>query len=159
MAQSHKRGLKTVAVFEAAKGLLVLAGGLGLLDLIHHNLEKVGQQLLTQIGVNPRGEYPQIFLHFLSEINDTNIRMLAFLAFAYSVLRFTEAYGLWRSENWAKWLGIVSGGVYLPLELYEMAKHFTFIKLAITVVNIVIVVYLVKVKISDSRSKMSSYGL
>lgn len=154
MAQSYKRGLKTVAVFEAAKGLLVLAGGLGLLDLIHHNLEKVGQQLLTQIGVNPRGEYPQIFLHFLSEINDTNIRMLAFLAFAYSVLRFTEAYGLWRSENWAKWLGIVSGGVYLPLELYEMAKHFTFIKLAITVVNIVIVVYLVKVKISDSRSRV-----
>lgn len=154
MAQSYKRGLKTVAVFEAAKGLLVLAGGLGLLDLIHHNLEKVGQQLLTQIGVNPRGEYPKIFLHFLSEINDTNIRMLAFLAFAYSVLRFTEAYGLWRSENWAKWLGIVSGGVYLPLELYEMAKHFTFIKLAITVVNIVIVVYLVKVKISDSRSRV-----
>lgn len=156
MVPSHQRGLKTVAIFEAFKGLLVLAGGFGLLDLMHRNLEKVGQQFLTQIGVNPRGEYPQVFLHFLSEINDTNIRMLAFLAFAYSVLRFTEAYGLWRAENWAKWLGIISGGIYLPLEFYEMAKHFTAIKLVITIVNIAIVVYLVQVKISDSRSKMAS---
>ncbi|MFS4460337.1 DUF2127 domain-containing protein [Bdellovibrio sp. HCB2-146] len=144
-----------MALFEAFKGLLVLAGGLGLLDLMHRNLEKVGRQLLSQIGVNPRDEYPKIFLRFLSEINDGNIRMLAFFAFAYSLLRFTEAYGLWRGENWAKWLGIISGAIYLPLEFYEMAKHFTAVKLAITVVNILVVIYLVRVKISDSQSKLS----
>lgn len=140
-----------MALFEAFKGVFVLGAGLGLLELMHHNLEKAGEQLLSQIGINPHSEYPRTLLHLLSEINDSNIRLVAFFAFFYALIRFSEAYGLWRGADWAKWLGIISGGIYLPFEFYELARQFTVFKLAITLINIAVVVYLVRVKLTDTK--------
>ena len=44
-------GLRTVAVFEAAKGLLVLAAGLGLLSLLHHATTLKAVVLLVNVAI------------------------------------------------------------------------------------------------------------
>ena len=58
-------------------------------------------------------------------------------------MRFIEAYGLWQVRAWAEWFAIVSGGVYLPIELYELVRHATGVKAVVLVVNTGIVAYLV----------------
>jgi uncharacterized membrane protein (DUF2068 family) len=58
------------------------------------------------------------------------------------VVRFAEAYGLWFHQQWAEWFGFLTGGMYIPLELYEMLHGVTWIKLTILIVNLVIVVLL-----------------
>ena len=40
------RGVRLVAVFEALKGALVLGVGLGLLSLVHHDLQAVAERLV-----------------------------------------------------------------------------------------------------------------
>jgi hypothetical protein len=44
-----------VAVFEAAKGVIVLALGCGVLDLIHKNLGDVAERVAEVLNVNPGG--------------------------------------------------------------------------------------------------------
>jgi uncharacterized membrane protein (DUF2068 family) len=58
-------------------------------------------------------------------------------------MRFIEAYGLWSIRAWAEWFAIVSGGVYLPAELYELIQRPTAVKAVVLIVNIAIVAYLI----------------
>lgn len=57
-------------------------------------------------------------------------------------VRFVEAYGLWRERRWAEWLAIVSGGIYLPIEIWELSQGITWPRLLLFSVNFAIVAYL-----------------
>jgi uncharacterized membrane protein (DUF2068 family) len=62
--------------------------------------------------------------------------------------------GLLLRKHWAEYFTIISTGLFIPLEIYELARHFTILKLAVTAINVLIVWYLVaRVR---SRSKRSS---
>ena len=57
-------------------------------------------------------------------------------------IRFAEAAGLWLEKQWAEWFALISGCLYLPIEIYELAHHATPIKWAIFATNLLIVAYL-----------------
>ncbi len=48
-----KGGLRVVALFEAAKGLLVVFVGFGLLTFIHNDLYSAAEQLVRHFHLNP----------------------------------------------------------------------------------------------------------
>lgn len=61
----------------------------------------------------------------------------------YALMRFTEAYGLWRGRAWGNWLGVWSGGIYIPVEVYEAILHPTWIHVGLAMANALVVAYLV----------------
>lgn len=143
---SSRFGLRIVAVFEGAKGLIVLAAGMGLFGLVHHDVQAAVEWLVRHfMHLNPASHYPRIFIEAAGRIDDAHLRMLAAAALVYSVVRFTEGYGLWRDRRWAEWFGAVSGGIYLPLEIYKLWERITWPRVTILVVNIAVVIYLVHV--------------
>jgi len=71
-------------------------------------------------------------------------QLLAAGALAYSTLRLVEASGLWRQRAWAEWLGALSGGVYLPFEVYEIFKRVTAVRVSLFALNVVMVAYLAR---------------
>ena len=54
---------------------------------------------------------------------DADLLTVLTIATVYSSLRFIESYGLWRQRVWAEWLAIISGAMYLPLELYKLVRR------------------------------------
>jgi uncharacterized membrane protein (DUF2068 family) len=46
--------------------------------------------------------------------------------------------------RWADWLSVVAGGLYIPVEVYELTKSVTALKVALLAINVAIVVYLVR---------------
>jgi uncharacterized membrane protein (DUF2068 family) len=60
----------------------------------------------------------------------------------YALVRFAEAYGLWHSKHWAEWLAAVSGAIYVPVEIYEISRGVSWIKVSALVLNIAIVAYM-----------------
>jgi uncharacterized membrane protein (DUF2068 family) len=68
-----------------------------------------------------------------------NLWLLALGAALYAALRIAEAYGLWYDREWAEWLGAASGLIYVPFELYALAKGVTPLKLATLGVNLIVV--------------------
>src|SRR5215813_12208019 len=108
---SSPAGLKAAAIFEALKGLLVILAGFGLLALVHRDAQTFAESLALRLHLNPARHYPRVFIEAAGRLTDARLWLLAAGAFAYSTLRFAEAYGLWRARPWAEWIGIVSGGV------------------------------------------------
>ena len=141
-------GVRVVAFFEALKGTLVLVAGFGLLSLVHRDLQDLAERLVSHSHLNPASHYPRVFVEAAARTSDARLRTLAALAFAYSCVRFVEAYGLWRMRAWAEWFAIISGCIYLPIELYELFERATLIRAGVLVVNALIVAYLLYVRFS-----------
>ncbi|WP_413568543.1 DUF2127 domain-containing protein [Bdellovibrio sp. HCB117] len=139
-------GLQVIALFEFLKGLTVLTAGLGFLEFLHYRAQHVGEHFLAHAGLNAHHQIPKPLAQYISGLTEQNMQLLAIGIIAYCFMRWLEAYGLWREKSWAKWLGILSGGIYLPYEFYELLFHFSWIKVLITLVNITIVVYLVRTR-------------
>lgn len=143
MKREHaKGGLRVVSIFEATKGLLVLLTGFGLLAYIHKDLHFAAEQLVRHFHLNPASRYPRIFLDLADNVTDGQLWLLALSALLYASARFVEAYGLWHGRRWAEWFGLLTGGMYVPLELFEIARGVTWPKAVLLIVNAGIVGYL-----------------
>jgi len=134
-----KAGLRIVAMMEAAKGLLVLVAGFGLLTLLHKDVQAIALKLISRLHLNPSKHYPTIFIDAASHVTDLRLWQMAWFALVYSTLRLIEAYGLWRERRWAEWVALVSGGIYLPVEIFEIIQRQTFFRVGTFLVNIVVV--------------------
>ena len=144
-------GIRAVAVFEAAKGTVVIVAGLGLLSLLHRDAQHAAETIVRHLHLNPARHYPRVFIEATVRTTDSRLLLLAGGAFAYSAVWFIEAYGLWRLRPWAEWFAILSGGLYLPQEIYELLRHPTPLRAAILIGNAAIVGYLIHVRLAARR--------
>jgi uncharacterized membrane protein (DUF2068 family) len=152
----HERGLQLIALFEAFKGGLVLILGLGLLSLLDKDAEEVAERLVAHLHLNPASHYPRIFIEAAAKLTDSRLWLFATLAFLYSVFRFVEAYGLWHVRHWAEWVALVSGCMYMPLEIYELIKGLTWIRISAFVLNILVVIYLAAVLMAQRQARLEA---
>ncbi len=146
-------GLRTVAIFEGAKGALVLLTGLGLLTLIHQDVYLAAERIVRHINLNPANHYPKIFLDAAAHVTDVQLWFLAGSALIYSVVRFAEAVGLWRQRPWAEWFALLTAGMYLPVEIFEVVGRVTWPRLTILIVNSFIVAYLSYVLLKSKQKR------
>lgn len=136
------KGERVIAVFEAAKGVAVLLAGFGLLTLVHKNVQEIVEKLILHLHFDPAKRYPHIFIDLAAHIGDVQLWLLALFAAVYAGLRILEAYGLWLGMRWAQWLAVVTGCIYLPLEIYELSIGYSLIKLMTLTANVGIVLYM-----------------
>ena len=139
-------GLHIVALFEAAKGAIVILAGLGLLTLIHRDVQAVAENIVRHLHLNPARHYPHIFLDAAARATDARLWAMALTAILFAAIRFAEAYGLWRKQVWAEWFGILSGSIYLPIEIYELTVSVSVVKISIILINIIVVGWLAWVR-------------
>jgi uncharacterized membrane protein (DUF2068 family) len=137
--------VRAVALFEAAKGAIVLLAGFGVLAALHLDVQRIAEALIAHLHLNAAGRFPRIFLDAAANLTNARLWLLALLAAAYTLIRFVEAYGLWHGRRWAEWFAAASAGLYVPFELYELSMRFTWLALAALVINILIVALMIGV--------------
>ena len=135
-------GLRAVALFEMLKGTLALLAAGGLFYFIPRDLRHIVVELVGRLHLNPGKSYPNVFVRVVEDASNAQLWSIAAMVVVYAAVRFTEAYGLWRSRAWAEWLAAVSGGIYVPFELYELSRGFSWIKAGALAINIGIVVFM-----------------
>ncbi len=135
--------MRSIAAFEAFKGVLALAASLGFLSLLHKDLHHIAASLIGHIGLDPGGHYPAIVLDNIDRLRDANIHWLLLAAFTYVLVRFFEAFGLWNERPWGEKLGALSGALYVPFELRHFVHNPTAVTAVVMVTNIVVVGFLV----------------
>ena len=145
-------GLRVIAGFELAKGIIVSAAGFGLFRLIHKDVGDLAERLVRHLHLNVDSHYTRLFIDAADRLDDVHLRMLAIVALLYSIVRFVEGYGLWRDRRWAEWFGAISGAIYLPTELYELWEKVTWLRLSVLAVNCVVVWYLVQILVRKHLS-------
>lgn len=140
---SHRKGLRTVALIEASKGVIVLIVGFGVLSFLGRDAEESAAHLVSRLHLNPAHHYPQVFIHAMAEMNNTRLWLIAGFAWVYTTMRAFESYGLWHGRRWAEWFAALSGGIYVPVEVYELFHRASWLKFGALVINLVIVGYMV----------------
>ena len=144
-------GLKAIALLEASKGIISLMVGFGLHALAGENLQHLAESLISQAHLNPASHYPSIFITAASSLSDSKISLFATIAFAYSLIRLIEAYGLWRGLLWTEWFALLSGAIYIPFEIYEIIFHTSILSVVIFLINIVVVWYMAHILFTKKK--------
>lgn len=139
----NRHAMQAVALMEAVKGFIVLGAGFGMLTLLHRDVAHVAVSLVTRLHIDPEQHYAGVFLEAAEHVTNTKLWIGAALALLYSAIRLSEGYGLWFERRWAEWLGVVSGGIYVPIEVYELWHKPSWIKAATLTLNVAVVLYLV----------------
>jgi uncharacterized membrane protein (DUF2068 family) len=139
-------GLRAIAVFEAAKGTLVLLLGLGLLLLLHKDIEKAAEGMLLHLHMNPDRRISHAFLRAASRMTDGSLWGMMAAAVAYAAVRYTEAWGLWHRRVWAEWFALLSGTLYLPWEIVKLVEHFNSFHALVFTGNLGILAYMAWVR-------------
>jgi len=134
--------LRGVASFELAKGFVVLAAACGVLFLVGKDPWDIADSLLHLLHISPDHHFAQVFLDWSDTLTDSKLWAVAAAAIGYSVLRFTEAYGLWHARAWAEWIALISAAVYLPFEVYKLAHRQNLFHIGVLVINLAIVIYM-----------------
>jgi uncharacterized membrane protein (DUF2068 family) len=146
-------GLRSIALLEAAKGLLALAAACGVLSLRHTDLHAATDAFLLRHGIDPERHYTRLFIESVAKATNHHAGQIAALAFAYGLIRFAEAYGLWRGKHWAEWFAVISAGIYLPLEFQHFTRHATLLNTGVMFFNLVIILYLWRLLNQQHRSR------
>ncbi len=150
---SHKYGLRTVAVLEALKGAAVIALCVILLSLLHKNLDSVVDQVTGWLRLNPDSRIADWFYDLADRTTGRGIWTAVSVGLGYSGCRFAEAYGLWNQRHWAEWFALISGAIWVPVELFALITHPQWIRLAVLLVNIGVVLYILRILIENRRER------
>jgi uncharacterized membrane protein (DUF2068 family) len=76
-------------------------------------------------------------------VSPSQIKKIGLGSFVYAGLFLTEGIGLWLMKRWAEWFTIFITGSLIPVEIYEIHRHSTALKMAVLAVNVVTVAYLI----------------
>lgn len=146
------KAVRTVALIEAAKGLVVVMAGIGAFSLLHHNAQQIAESLVGHLHLNPAKEFPRIFVEYAAKLSDSRLAVLSALAALYSMGRFIEAYGLWLNRQWAEWFAIITGVFYIPFELYALLYEREWLAVWALALNLGIVLLMVSALVQKTSS-------
>jgi uncharacterized membrane protein (DUF2068 family) len=147
---ASKAGLRAVAVFESVKGVLVLVLAVALVA-VHHRIEDFAEELLYHLHIDFDHRLAQALMHGASKLGDMRVWTVVSIACSYAAVRFVEAWGLWHRRVWAEWFALLSGALYLPLEILKVAEQATWERIAVLAINLVIIFYMMIIRISETR--------
>lgn len=153
MKPAAEKGIRAIAIYEAVKGLIGLGAGFGLLALINRDITDFAEDLIGFLHLNSEGRLANRIVETVIKLNPANIKIFFAIALVYATKQFVEAYGLWRLRAWAEWVAILSGVIYIPIEIYELIHKPTFTRAAILILNVAIVVYLYSFRKGQKHEK------
>ena len=141
--KSSSSVLVLIGVFKLLKALLLIIAGIGAINLLHHGAADATMHWIQVLRVDPDNRYVHRILSRIFRVTPKQLRELSVGTFIYAGLFATEGFGLLLRKRWAEYFTIVTTGGLIPLEIFELFRHFTVVKVAVTFINVLIVVYLI----------------
>jgi uncharacterized membrane protein (DUF2068 family) len=145
-AKKRSRGdqaLLAIAVFKFIKGSVLLALACGAMNLLHKDVASHVEHWLEQLRIDPDNRYIGMLLSKLQLVHTKELKEFSALGAGYAALFLTEGTGLLLRQRWAEWLTIIATSSLMPLEIYELIKEFTPLRLLLLLVNAALVLFLV----------------
>jgi uncharacterized membrane protein (DUF2068 family) len=139
----RSRVLRLIAVFKFLKALLLVAVGMGALNLLDPTVAARAQEWLRALATSSDRRVVQDLLQLVSRLSPERLEALGVGAFLYAGLFTTEGVGLWLGKRWAEYLTVIATGSFVPFEIYELARRLSPSRLAALVLNLAVVVYLI----------------
>jgi uncharacterized membrane protein (DUF2068 family) len=131
-----------IGLFKLLKAASLLIIGFGVLRLLHKDVASVAEHWVEVLRVDPDNRFVHRALLRIFNISPKQLKELSVGTFVYAGIFLTEGTGLLLRKHWAEYMTLISTALFIPLEVYEVWRHFTWLKVAVIVANLLIVWYL-----------------
>jgi uncharacterized membrane protein (DUF2068 family) len=142
MTSSESRMLRLIALFKFFKTFVLIVTGIGILKLMHNDAATTLDHWFARLGLAPDNRFVDYAISKAANIPPNRIKDLGLGSFVYAALFLTEGIGLWMLKPWAEWFTVVITASLIPLEVWELYRHPTAVKMLALLINIAVVAYL-----------------
>jgi uncharacterized membrane protein (DUF2068 family) len=143
LKKTNDRFLRVIAIFKFLKAASLIALGVGAFKLLHKDLGEVMEHWTMALGLDPGNRFVDAALSRASNLSPEQIKKLGLGSFLYAALFLAEGTGLWLLKRWGEWLTVIITGSLVPVEIYEIYRHPSAVKVMVLVVNLGVVGYLI----------------
>ena len=137
--------VRLIIVERTVIGILVLVLAAALLTN-SRGVVLLARQWVSELDVNPeRRLIPTVLSTVLRPVGQFSTRTVVLTgigALLFGALELTEAIGLARRRRWAEYLTVIAGCIGIPLEVEEVLRRQTPVRISILLINVAIVIYL-----------------
>lgn len=127
------------------RGTIAIAIGVSLLQVQLHLHFNSWEDHFNLKNLALNDPFFQLLTSYFSRLTQEQIFSISVLAISLGALRWLEAYGIWLNKNWACYLAVVTGFIYIPFEVNELLNQFSWIMCTILIINIIVVLYLIHI--------------
>lgn len=136
--------LGLIAALKVAKGTFLLGAAVAALGLMSPRTARPLSRWAMEVAADRHYEIAEAAVAHLLSVDPRTLRLVSAGSFLYAILFYTEGFGLFWDQRWAKYMTLLTTGALIPLELYEVARRPTGFKVAVLVANAAIVAYLAR---------------
>jgi uncharacterized membrane protein (DUF2068 family) len=138
-------GLRLIIGYKFARAAAGIALGAGLLALGAAGLAAHLNDVVDYIRHHAAAAWSIALVEYLLDV--ATGRMLKVVSLAILVdglFSLFEGWVLYRRYAWSRWLIVITTASLVPLECYSLYRHLSTARIAILLVNVLIVLYLVR---------------
>lgn len=136
-------GLRIIGGFKLLTALLLVGLGFG---LYHHVGGSPGDQarhFVSDLKLDPDNHYIHAAIEGISGVKPGQLKAIRVGTFLYALLYLVEGVGLLLRKHWAEYFTVIATGSLIPIEIYEVARRPTPVRIGVLAINLAIVAYLV----------------
>lgn len=141
---SSSKVLILIAIYKYIKAFSLLLLGFGLLHLLHRDIETSVTHWIEMARFDPENRHIHGVLVKIFAITPKQLKALSAGTFLYAGLFLIEGTGLAMRKRWAEYMTVITTALFIPLELYEIWRHTTPLRVGILIINIATVWYLIR---------------
>jgi uncharacterized membrane protein (DUF2068 family) len=154
MKSSDSSVIRLIALFKLVKAFILIAVGIGALKLLHRDMGSTLEYWVTTCGLDPENHWLERWIEKISDLSPAKVKGLGIVSFIYAGLFLTEGIGLWLMKRWAEWFTIIITTSLVPVEIYEIHRHPTPVKIVVLIINVAVVIYLIyRIRTHKTASK------
>jgi len=133
------------------RGVAVLLLGLYLFTVHAGQIPSAVDGFEAQFGLTEGGggwidQLVHDLLGWIEGLSANGVTLIAIGSVLYGLLEILESAGLILRRRWAEYVVVIATGFGIPIEIREVLVRVTWLRLALLLINIAIVIYLVERK-------------
>ena len=134
--------LFAIAVFKWIKGAALLALTFGAISMFGKDIGEVVGHWLDLARIDPENKYATMLLQRVDLVGPHQLKELTLVTGLYAAMFLVEGTGLALRQRWAEYFTLVTTGLFIPLEIYELCQHATVIRASLLIVNLGVLIFL-----------------
>jgi uncharacterized membrane protein (DUF2068 family) len=142
-ARNYPWGLLLIGAFKFASGLALVALGVGLFRSINADPGEEAEHIVATLKLDHHNHYIHSAIEKVARISPKQLRAISLGTFLYALMYLVEGTGLLLRKVWGEYFTVLATGFFIPLEIYEVARRLTLLRLGVLTINVAIVIYLI----------------
>ena len=131
--------LRLIAVFKFSQALTLIGVALAAFQLLRPEVAVLVQDWIDRLPIASEQNAVEHFVGWATGLAPHEVLGIGVGALLYALLFLVEGVGLWRGKSWAEWLTVVATSLPIPLEIFEVWRHISVLRVGALVLNVIVV--------------------